>query len=84
MFSCARFVYVLQSIHHPEHYYTGLASNVRQRVEIHNSGGSQHTRQYRPWRLVVYLEFASESGAVAFEKYLKTGSGRAFAKRHFV
>jgi hypothetical protein len=38
----------------------------------------------RPWQLVVVLEFASEPSAVAFEKYLKTGAGRAFSKRHFV
>jgi hypothetical protein len=34
--------------------------------------------------LVVSLEFNSESSAIAFEKYLKSGSGRAFAKKHFV
>ena len=84
MFSCSRFVYVLQSAGYPEKYCVGLTSNALQRLEVHNSGGSQHTRQYRPWRLVVSLEFATEVSAAAFEKYLKTGSGRAFAKRHVV
>jgi hypothetical protein len=38
----------------------------------------------RPWDLVAVIEFTNEASAVAFEKYLKSGSGRAFAKRHFV
>ena len=84
VFSCSRFVYVIQSVSDPRRYYAGLTTNVSQRLDVHNSGGSQHTRQYRPCRLVVSLEFGSEASATAFEKYLKTGSGRAFAKRHFV
>jgi predicted GIY-YIG superfamily endonuclease len=51
---------------------------------VHNSGGSRHTMMDRPWQLVACVEFGQESSAIAFEKYLKTGSGRAFAKRHFV
>lgn len=47
-------------------------------------GHSMRTRDHRPWKLLVALEFAHASAAGAFERYLKTGSGRAFAKRHFV
>jgi predicted GIY-YIG superfamily endonuclease len=54
------------------------------RLAVHNSGGSLYTAQYRPWRLIVSLEFASQASALAFEQYLKTGSGRAFAKKHFI
>ena len=82
--SSKHFVYVLQSVVDTERYYSGLTTDVTTRVAVHNSGGSQHTAGLRPWRLVVALEFATEASAVAFEKYLKTGSGRAFAKRHFV
>ena len=78
-----RFVYVLQSITDNKRYYSGLTTDVTTRLAVHNSGGSQHTAGLRPWRLVVALEFGTEASAVAFEKYLKTGSGRAFAKRHF-
>ncbi len=77
-------VYVLQSTVDGERYYSGLTSDVKARLAVHNSGGSQHTAGLRPWRVVVALEFATEAGAAAFEKDLKTGSGRAFAKRHFV
>ncbi len=80
----SRFVYVLVSEVVPERHYVGLTCDVQRRLEVHNSGGSHHTAEHRPWRLIVSLEFARESSAVAFEKYLKTGSGRAFAKRHFV
>jgi putative endonuclease len=82
MTSCRRSVYVLVSTIDPERHYVGLTSNVTTRLAVHNAGGSRHTAQYRPWRLMVWVEFASPSSAAAFEKYLKTGSGRAFAKRH--
>ena len=39
--------------------------------------------EHRPWSLVVTMEFRNEREAVRFEKYLKSGSGRAFTKRHF-
>ena len=78
------FVYVLRSVLAPTRYYVGLTSDVRSRLDTHNRGGSQHTAGLRPWVLVASIEFASESSAAVFEKYLKSGSGRAFAKRHFV
>jgi predicted GIY-YIG superfamily endonuclease len=78
-----RFVYVLRSQVDPSRYYSGLTSNVRRRLETHNSGGSQHTAQFRPWHLVAAVEFSNQDSAVRFERYLKSGSGRAFAKRHF-
>ena len=84
MSASKRFVYVLQSTVDNAQHYVGLTSDVTTRLQVHNSGGSHHTAQNRPWRLVVSLEFAEERGAVQFEKYLKSGSGRAFAKRHFV
>jgi predicted GIY-YIG superfamily endonuclease len=77
-----RFVYVLRNDKDPRPY-VGVTCNVAQRLTTHNSGGSVYTAPYRPWRLVVSLEFAGAEGALQFERYLKSGSGRAFAKRHF-
>jgi predicted GIY-YIG superfamily endonuclease len=77
-------VYVLRSVTQPERYYVGLTSDVTRRLQVHNSGGSRHTMKDRPWQLVVALEFADEVSAVRFERYLKSGSGRAFAKRHLM
>jgi len=45
---------------------------------------TQGTARHKPWELVASVEFASKTSAVCFERYLKSGSGRAFAKRHFV
>jgi predicted GIY-YIG superfamily endonuclease len=78
-----RFVYILRSVIDPERHYVGSTSNVATRLGFHNAGLSPHTAKYRPWELVVALEFATDQKALQFEKYLKSGSGRAFAKRHF-
>ena len=79
----SRFVYILRSVADSSRYYVGLTSDVRQRLETHNSGGSIHTVANRPWQLVAAIEFSNVNSAVQFERYLKSGSGRAFAKRHF-
>lgn len=76
-------VYVLRSVSDSTRYYTGLTDDVSRRLEVHNSGGSQHTAPLRPWKLVAVTEFTDPESAAAFEQYLKTGSGRAFSKRHF-
>lgn len=84
MINQSNIVYVLRSVHHPDRYYTGLTDDVERRLAVHNRGGSAHTAKLRPWALVAFTEFTSIDSAIAFEKYLKTGSGRAFSKRHFV
>lgn len=77
------FVYILRSDADPNRHYVGLTSDVGQRLHWHNTGPSGVTVQHRPWSLVVSLEFTDARVAGRFERYLKTGSGRAFAKRHF-
>lgn len=78
-----RFVYVLESLNNPDRHYTGLTSNVHERLLSHNKGASVHTAADRPWQLNVLIEFRTEDSAAKFERYLKSGSGRAFAKKHF-
>lgn len=77
-----RFVYILQSESNPFRYYTGLTSDVAARVAAHNLGHCTHTASGRPWRLDLAVEFSDERRAIAFERYLKSGSGVAFSKRH--
>jgi len=77
-----RFVYVLKNQEVPPRYYTGLTSDVPRRHAEHNAGGSPHTAKHRPWLIDMVIEFADERRAVAFERYLKSGSGVAFAHRH--
>ena len=81
--SSKRFVYILRSDVDPNRHYTGITSDVEARLHWHNSGPSGATIHDRPWSLVVALEFADATLADRFERYLKTGSGRAFARRHF-
>jgi putative endonuclease len=76
-----KYVYLLQSIPFPEKRYVGLSSNVEKRLNAHNQGRSSHTAKFKPWKLMAYVAFSSESRAVEFERYLKSGSGRAFADR---
>ena len=75
------YVYLLQSLAHPDQRYIGLTANLDQRLTAHNAGLSPHTAKYRPWQIAGYLAFADANKAVAFEQYLKSGSGRAFAAK---
>ncbi|HXI32334.1 MAG TPA: GIY-YIG nuclease family protein [Vicinamibacterales bacterium] len=78
-----RFVYVLKNRDERPRYYTGVTADVAARLDTHNSGGCPHTSGHRPWDAHVVIEFVDEAHALRFERYLKSGSGRAFAKRHF-
>ena len=77
------YVYLLKSKTYPDRTYIGLTEDLKARLTKHNEGGSPHTSKYKPWLLVTYLAFSKRKRAAEFEKYLKSGSGRAFAKRHF-
>ncbi|HHH76112.1 MAG TPA: GIY-YIG nuclease family protein [Phycisphaerae bacterium] len=77
------YVYLLRSQSHPSQRYVGITSNLKQRLQDHNSGKSKYTSKYIPWELVVAVYFKDHAKARAFEQYLKHGSGHAFANRHF-
>ena len=83
MLSDKHFVYVLRNADPLPRFYVGLTSDVRARLEDHNAGRCPHTARHRPWQLHVVIEFPDEQRAIRFERYLKSGSGREFAKRHF-
>ena len=76
------FVYILTNAETPPRYYTGHTSDVARRQAEHNAGSCIHTAKYRPWTIDVVIEFPEERRAVAFERYLKSGSGVTFAQRH--
>jgi putative endonuclease len=75
------YVYLLQSEAFPDQRYVGLTSDLRRRLAEHNAGKSPHTSKYLPWRLMTYVAFSNEQKAEIFERYLKSGSGHAFASR---
>ena len=75
-------VYLLRSISNPDQKYVGITENLTERLGEHNSGKSAHTSKHMPWEIEVAIRFEDHKRAAAFERYLKSGSGHAFAKRH--
>ena len=76
-----KYVYILECIAEPDRHYVGLADDLRSRLADHNAERSSHTSKHRPWRIKTYVAFSDEQRAVWFERYLKSHSGRAFAKK---
>ena len=75
------YMYILESIENPDRYYAGLTTDLRARIKMHNAGRVPFTSKYAPWKIKTYIAFSDEKQAVAFERYLKSPSGRAFAKK---
>ncbi len=75
------YVYLLRSINTPNKKYIGYTKNLKQRFNAHNIGNSTYTNKNKPWELDAYFAFKCKQRAVDFEKYLKSGSGNAFANK---
>lgn len=73
------YVYILQTLSEPHHYYTGFTENLNQRLQAHNAGQCPHTSKHPPWQTKTAIAFNDRERALAFERYLKSPSGRAFA-----
>jgi putative endonuclease len=78
------YTYVLESLTKPGEFYRGSTDNLQRRVVEHNAGKCAHTSKFKPWRVRFYAAFETLALAQEFEKYLKSGSGHAFARRHLV
>ena len=76
------YVYILVSEHSETRHYVGCTSDLQDRLKKHNEGGCPHTAKYKPWRIETAVAFTDKQKAIAFEAYLKSGSGREFARRH--
>ena len=77
------YVYLLRSESHPKRTYVGSTGDLKKRLAERNAGKSIHTSKFMPWRIESYVAFDEKTRAEQFEKYLKSGSGRSFADRHF-
>ncbi|MDQ2973317.1 MAG: GIY-YIG nuclease family protein [bacterium] len=77
------YTYILKSEYYDQ-YYFGHTNNLKKRLSEHNSGKSKHTSNYKPWTIVWYACFIEETTAIAFEKYLKTASGKAFLRKRLI
>jgi putative endonuclease len=75
------YVYLLESVSAQGERYLGMTADLKERVREHNAGRSSHTSKFKPWKLITYIAFTDQAKAEAFERYLKSGSGHAFARR---
>jgi predicted GIY-YIG superfamily endonuclease len=75
------YVYILKSTVGTDRFYTGFTENLENRLKDHNSGKDSHTVKYKPWRIKTAIAFSDRNKALEFERYLKSPSGRAFAKK---
>ena len=78
-----KYVYLLKSVSRPEQRYIGSTTDLKARLEQHNQGRVPHTSKFVPWEIHVVIRFKDDRRAEQFERYLKSGSGHAFANRHF-
>ena len=76
-------VYVLESQRNPRRHYVGVTGNLDRRLASHNAGENTSTAANRPWTVLATIQLRNEATAADFEPFLKSASGRAFAKRHF-
>ena len=74
------YVYILHS-ESGEHFYVGFTEELNSRLKDHNRGKVPHSAKFRPWRIKTAIAFTDRGRAIEFERYLKSPSGRAFAKK---
>ena len=75
------YIYLIESLSTQGQRYIGMTVDLKQRLQAHNAGKSAHTSKFKPWRLMTYIAFTDRAKAEAFERYLKSGSGHAFASK---
>ena len=75
------YVYILQSAVDTNRFYTGFTENLLGRLKDHNSGKDPHTAKYKPWRIKAVVAFQDLHRNLDFERYLKSPSARAFARK---
>ena len=78
------YVYIIRSVSFPEQEYAGATADLRKRLRDHNGGKSSHTAKFAPWELRCYVALPDKYRALEFERYLKSHSGRAFAKKRLI
>jgi predicted GIY-YIG superfamily endonuclease len=78
-------VYILKSLKNPSKNYTGITENLDKRLKERNSvTQTGYTKKFALWEKETYITFKDRLLAEKFEKYLKSGSGQAFLKKHFI
>lgn len=76
------YVYILE-LGNKKHY-VGCTSDIKERFARHTRGSVPATKAHLPVKLCWCCAFTNRYKAYAFEKYLKSGSGRAFTLKHLL
>ncbi len=76
------YVYILETKN--KGYYIGCTSKLKERIIRHKKGYVPATKNLRPIKLKIFIVFTNKYKAFYFEKYLKSGSGRAFLKKRLI
>jgi len=77
------YVYILESLKDRGHY-VGITEDLKKRLLDHNSGSAKYSSNKKPFKIAWYCAFRNKAKALEFERYLKHGSGHAFAKKHLI
>jgi len=77
------YVYILKSLRDGSNYI-GITTDLRKRLQEHNFKGLKFTTAKQPYKVIWYSAFLDKIKAYKFEKYLKTGSGIAFLRKHLI
>lgn len=77
-------MYYVYSLKCRDGYYIGCTDDIEARVGRHRNGYVPATKDRLPVELVCYFALQDKYRAYVFEKYLKSGSGRAFIKKHLI
>ena len=78
------YTYILSSEKNQVKKYYGFTTNLKKRIEYHNAGKVSSTKSFRPWKITFYAAFTNKESALAFKRYLKTASGKAFANKRLL
>ena len=78
------FVYILRSLKDSKKTYVGFTTRLDGRLVEHNDESQIYSRRYAPWECVTHIAFSNKDSALAFEKHLKTPSGKAFIQKHLL
>ena len=77
------YVYIIQSEKDGSRY-VGSTADLKRRIQEHNRDDAKYTSSKTPYSVIWYCAFKTKKKSIEFEKYLKHGSGHAFAKKHLL
>ena len=77
-------MYYIYSLKCKDGYYIGCANDLKNRIKRHQKGQIPATVNRLPVKLDFYFAINDKYRAFSFEKYLKSGSGRAFINKHLI